>query len=79
MKDKNLGHKLKIVYSGDTEPCQNLINYAKNSTLLIHEATMTDQWVREAKLGHHCTTSQTLDVIEKTNAWRSITTHFSKV
>lgn len=29
----------KIVYSGDTAPCQNLVNYAINCKVLIHEAT----------------------------------------
>ena len=30
----------KVIYSGDTVPCQNLINYGQKATLLIHEATL---------------------------------------
>jgi ribonuclease Z len=37
--EKEFGPGNKIVYSGDTKPCQNLINYAKKCSLLIHEAT----------------------------------------
>lgn len=33
----------KIVYSGDTMPCDELINVGKNCDLLIHEATMEDE------------------------------------
>lgn len=29
----------KVVYSGDTLPCQNLKNYAQEAALLIHEGT----------------------------------------
>ena len=29
-----------IIYSGDTLPCQNLLNYGKNVRVLIHEATL---------------------------------------
>ena len=32
----------KLVYSGDTLPCQNLINYASNCRVLIHEATFEE-------------------------------------
>ncbi len=31
------GHK--ITYSGDTMPCEEIINFAKDSTILIHEST----------------------------------------
>jgi ribonuclease BN (tRNA processing enzyme) len=31
---------LKIVYSGDTRPCQNLINLALNCDILIHEGEL---------------------------------------
>ena len=30
---------VKITYSGDTEPCSELTEFAKDSTLLIHEST----------------------------------------
>jgi len=32
----------KIVYSGDTLPCRNLVNYATDCKVLIHEATLED-------------------------------------
>ena len=38
--DGSLGPGNKVVFSGDTVPCQNLINYSKKCSLLIHEATL---------------------------------------
>lgn len=37
---EGLGPGGKIIYSGDTTPCTNLINYARGCSLLIHEATL---------------------------------------
>lgn len=32
----------KIVFSGDTMPCEQLVNYGMDATLLVHEATFAD-------------------------------------
>ena len=37
---RDFGPGGKILYSGDTLPATNLINYAQGSSLLIHEATL---------------------------------------
>lgn len=51
----------KLTYSGDTMPCQALIDIGQDSDLLIHEATMEDGMEMEAKMKTHCTTSQVID------------------
>lgn len=67
--------KIKIVYSGDTRPCLDLINNAKNATLLIHEATyLNDQLAKE---NDHCSISESIDIVRKIKPWRTIFTHFS--
>ncbi|XP_053150173.1 zinc phosphodiesterase ELAC protein 2 isoform X2 [Hemicordylus capensis] len=38
----------KIVYSGDTMPCETLVEMGKNASLLIHEATLEDGLEEEA-------------------------------
>ena len=38
----------RILYSGDTLPCQNVLNYAKGVKLLIHEATLESGMETEA-------------------------------
>lgn len=72
------GSDWKIVYSGDTVPCQRLIDAGKNCTLLIHEASVEDNLLSEAVLKQHSTPSQVIDVADKMNAQYTIMTHFSK-
>lgn len=68
----------KLVYSGDTTPCQSLIDAGKNCTLLIHEATMEDDLEDEAAFKMHSTTSQATSIAEKMEAQFTILTHFSQ-
>ncbi|KAF8791952.1 Zinc phosphodiesterase ELAC protein 2 like protein [Argiope bruennichi] len=72
------GSEWKIVYSGDTLPCQKLVEAGKNCTLLIHEASVEDNLISEAILKKHSTPSQVIDIAEKMNAENTIMTHFSK-
>ena len=43
------------VYSGDTRPCQALLNHAKDATLLYHDATFATADAERAKRTHHST------------------------
>lgn len=70
--------KWKLVYSGDTIPCEKLVIAGKNCTLLIHEATMEDELADEAALKRHSTTSQAVEISEKMKASHTILTHFSQ-
>lgn len=68
----------KIVYSGDTMPCERLVNAGKNCDLLIHEATMEDDLEEEAKIKTHSTTSQAINIGMKMNAKFILLNHFSQ-
>lgn len=70
--------KIKITYSGDTIPCRNLVELGKNSTVLIHEATMEDDMEQEARYKMHSTVSQAIEQGEDMNAKYTILTHFSQ-
>eukprot|EP00941_MAST-03F_sp_MAST-3F-sp1_P004424 g4424.t1 len=72
---KQLGWK--IVYSGDTRPCDALVRAGKNATLLIHEATFEDGMQVEALKKKHSTVTEAIDVSRKMGAFRTILTHFS--
>ena len=52
----NFGPGNKIIYSGDTLPCQNFINYAKGCSLMIHEATLAKGMEEDAQKKKHTTT-----------------------
>ena len=68
----------KLVYSGDTRPCQRLITAGQNATILIHEATFDDSLAEDALAKHHSTMSEALEVAENMNVWKVVLTHFSQ-
>eukprot|EP00261_Vitis_vinifera_P036679 XP_019077922.1 PREDICTED: zinc phosphodiesterase ELAC protein 2 isoform X2 [Vitis vinifera] len=68
----------KIVYSGDTRPCPELIEAARGATVLIHEATFEEGMVDEAIARNHSTTNEAIEVGNSAGAYRIILTHFSQ-
>lgn len=78
MSERNPKDTVKITYSGDTIPCEDLIDIGRNSDILIHEATMEDDLWKEARIKMHSTVSQAIQVGKKMNARYLILTHFSQ-
>jgi ribonuclease Z len=72
------GETIKITYSGDTLPCDELVAIGQNSDVLIHEATMEDDLEKEARIKMHSTVSQAINVGQRMNAKFVILTHFSQ-
>eukprot|EP01113_Clastostelium_recurvatum_P004895 TRINITY_DN12175_c0_g1_i12.p1 TRINITY_DN12175_c0_g1~~TRINITY_DN12175_c0_g1_i12.p1 ORF type:complete len:586 (+),score=99.66 TRINITY_DN12175_c0_g1_i12:915-2672(+) len=68
----------KVVFSGDTRPCDALAEAGKDATILIHEATMEDNLQHEAEGRGHSTTSEVLRMCTRMNAHRVVLTHFSQ-
>lgn len=68
----------KIVYSGDTRPCPELVEASQGATVLIHEATFEDALVDEAIARNHSTTQEAIEVGDAAGAYRIILTHFSQ-
>lgn len=68
----------KVVFSGDTRPCEALIEASRGATLLIHEATFDDSMVEEAIAKKHCTTKEAVEVGVAAGTYRTILTHFSQ-
>ncbi|XP_039143394.1 tRNAse Z TRZ4, mitochondrial-like isoform X3 [Dioscorea cayenensis subsp. rotundata] len=68
----------KLVYSGDTRPCQALIDASCDATVLIHEATFEDSLQDEAIVRNHSTTTEAIGVGTMAGAYRIILTHFSQ-
>lgn len=68
----------KIIFSGDTRPCNELVKHGKDTTLLIHEATHDDELLHEALARKHSTTSEAISIAEEMGAYRTILTHFSQ-
>ena len=72
------GTGLKVVFSGDTRPCEELVIAGENADLLIHEATFNDDLQEEAVTKKHCTISEALEVADSMNAKNTFLTHFSQ-
>ncbi|ESP03890.1 hypothetical protein LOTGIDRAFT_230203 [Lottia gigantea] len=68
----------KLVYSGDTMPCNNLVRHGKDCDILIHEATFDEGMEKEAKFKMHSTTTQAIEIGQKMKAKQIILTHFSQ-
>ncbi|KAG9279214.1 zinc phosphodiesterase ELAC protein 2 [Astyanax mexicanus] len=68
----------QLVFSGDTMPCDELVQMGKNATLLIHEATLEDGMEEDAREKRHSTTSQAIDIGMKMNAEFTMLNHFSQ-
>ena len=51
----------KVVYSGDTRPCQRLTQAAHGASLLIHEATFEDTLLHEAVAKNHSLTREAVE------------------
>lgn len=70
--------RFKLVYSGDTEQCQALIDIGQGADLLIHEATFEPDMVQDARRKKHSTVAEAIVTAKKMNATRTILTHFSQ-
>ncbi|KAI8599324.1 beta-lactamase-like protein [Dissophora ornata] len=68
----------KIVYSGDTRPCNNLVTAGHGATVLLHEATFEDDKEAEALKKKHSTTQEAILVGEGMEAKFTMLTHFSQ-
>ncbi|KAF9999725.1 Zinc phosphodiesterase ELAC protein 2 [Entomortierella chlamydospora] len=68
----------KIVYSGDTRPCENLVEAGQGATVLLHEATFEDDMPELALAKKHSTTGEAVMVGEGMGAKITMLTHFSQ-
>lgn len=55
----------KLVYSGDTRPCEELIELGKNATFLIHEANFEENMKEKAVKDRHSTTLEAISTGQK--------------
>ncbi len=68
---------LRIVYSGDTRPCESLVKASKNADLLIHEATFDSELESSAEEHGHTTAEQAAEIAKKCNVRCLCLTHIS--
>ncbi|KAF0691187.1 Aste57867_17535 [Aphanomyces stellatus] len=73
-----LASGLKLVYSGDTRPCERLIHEGFRPHVLIHEATFEDSMWEDARQKNHSTVGEAVDVGARMEAQLVLLTHFSQ-
>ena len=66
----------KIVYSGDTSKCRNMIKHAQDADLLIHEATCRHEIVDQRS--GHTSARQAGNIADKANVDKLVLTHISR-
>lgn len=65
---------LKVVYSGDTRFCKNLVKISKNADLLIHDATFAE----ETEDRSHAGAKEAAKVAKQAKVKKLVLTHFSR-
>jgi len=67
----------KIVYSGDTAPIDEMVSFAKDADVLIHEATFDSSLEEIARDYGHTTAPQAAMIAKKANVGKLFLTHIS--
>lgn len=67
----------KIVYTGDTRPCEKTIEVAMNADLLIHDASLSEDMKEKALESGHSTAKEAGEVARRANVKKLILTHLS--
>ncbi|NIO19722.1 MAG: ribonuclease Z [Candidatus Aenigmarchaeota archaeon] len=65
---------IKVVYSGDTEPCENIVKISRNADILIHDSTFFE--VMEDRM--HSGAKEAAKIAKKANVKNLVLTHFSR-
>jgi len=66
---------LKVVYSGDTKPCDNVVKISKDADLLIHDGTFLEEDVGSKA---HADVKEAAKLAKKANVKELILTHISR-
>ena len=67
----------KIVFSGDTMPFEDMVSFAENADVLIHEATYTTNYHDRSLETQHSTAREAAEIAKRSNVKILVLTHFS--
>lgn len=67
----------KIVYTGDTRPCERTVEVAKNADVLIHDASFSENLKQWAIESGHSTAKEAGEIAKRAEVKKLILTHIS--
>ena len=67
----------KIVYAGDTRPCERVIELARDSDVLIHDCTLANELLDRAIESGHSTPQEAAEVAKKAGVKQLVLVHIS--
>jgi ribonuclease Z len=67
----------KLVYTGDTRPCEKTVEVAMNANLLIHDASFSEEKKDWAIETGHSTAKEAAEVAKRANVRKLVLTHIS--
>ncbi len=67
----------KVVYSGDTRPCRDVLEASVDADLLIHDATLASDQQEWAVESMHTTAKEAADLAAKAKVLKLVLTHIS--
>ncbi len=67
----------KIVYTGDTRPCDSIVKLARDADVLIHDCTFADELADKAAENAHSTPSEAAEVAKRANVKQLVLLHVS--
>ncbi len=68
----------KIVYTGDTRPCESIVKASKDADILIHDSTFSNDLLERAKETMHSTAIEAGRIAREANVKQLVLTGFSK-
>ncbi|MCR8998403.1 MBL fold metallo-hydrolase, partial [Brevibacillus laterosporus] len=68
---------LKVAFSGDTVPCQNMVRLAQGADMLVHESTYVHQHLELAERSGHSTAKQAAEIAVAAEVKDLLLTHLS--
>lgn len=67
----------KVVYAGDTRPCERLIELARDADVLIHDCTLTGELIDKAVESGHSTPAEAAEVARRAGVKQLVLVHIS--
>lgn len=67
----------KVVYAGDTRPCERLIELARDADVLIHDCTLANELADKAAESGHSTPAEAAEVARRAGVKQLVLVHIS--